>query len=283
MDYTVATPAGEIAYAEVGEGPVALFVHGVFLNSRLWRDVIAGVADMRRCVAVDLPGHGRTGPLAGFDYSLTALAQVLEDVCDGLGLEQVDLVANDTGGALAQVFAATHPERLRTLTLTNCDCHDNLPPADFKQIVDLAKIGELAAVVMQLAADPELARSPIGLGSGYERPESLSDDKIHDFLGPFRSPAAAAALQACVAALDPAELLAVEPALRGLDAPTLVAWGTGDQFFDVSWASWLRDTIPGVRQVVELEGAKLFFPDERAAEFTPVLRRFWEVHSTVTA
>jgi pimeloyl-ACP methyl ester carboxylesterase len=281
MDKTVATPTGQIAYTEVGEGPAALFVHGVFLNSRLWRDVIAGVADVRRCIAVDLPGHGRTGPLDGCDYSLTALARVLEEVCDALGLDQVDLVANDTGGAVAQVFAATHPERLRSFTLTNCDCHDNLPPADFKQVVDLAKIGELAPVVMQLAADPELARSPIGLGSGYERAESLSDEKVDDFLGPFRSSAAATALQACVAALDAAELLAVEPALEKLDVPTLVAWGTGDQFFDVSWAWWLRDTIPGVKEVVTFDGAKLFFPDERAAELIPVLRRFWEAHSAV--
>ena len=57
--------------------------------------------------------------------------------------------------------------------------------------------------------------------------------------------------------------------------PTLVVWGTGDVFFDVKFAYWFRDTIPGVTEVVELDGAKLFFPDERAAELVPLLRRHW--------
>jgi pimeloyl-ACP methyl ester carboxylesterase len=70
-------------------------------------------------------------------------------------------------------------------------------------------------------------------------------------------------------------LLEVEPALRELRVPTLVVWGTGDEFFDVKWAYWLRDTIPGVTEVVELEGAKLFFPDERGAELAPYLAKHW--------
>jgi len=55
-------------------------------------------------------------------------------------------------------------------------------------------------------------------------------------------------------------------------------WGTGDRFFRVTWAHWLRDTIPGATEVVELDGARLFFPDERAAELTSALRRHWDAH-----
>ena len=46
-------------------------------------------------------------------------------------------------------------------------------------------------------------------------------------------------------------------------------------FFRPKWAYWLRDTIPGATDVVEIKGARLFFPDERAAEFTAALRRHW--------
>ncbi|MEO3871937.1 hypothetical protein ABGB18_24250 [Nonomuraea sp. B12E4] len=46
-------------------------------------------------------------------------------------------------------------------------------------------------------------------------------------------------------------------------------------FFDVSWARRLQDKIPGVRGLVEIEGGRLFFPEERAAELVPHLRRFW--------
>ncbi|HEV7886546.1 MAG TPA: alpha/beta hydrolase [Acidimicrobiales bacterium] len=266
-----------IAYVDEGDGPPALFVHGVFMNSRLWRGVIDGVKDLRRCIAVDLPAHGRSP--VGAATSLSDMADVLLRLCDDLGLDQVDLVGNDTGGAVCQVFAAAHPERLRTFTLTNCDCHDNFPPADFTQAVDLAKQGQLAPILLAMAADPELARSPIGLGSGYENAAVLSDETVADYLGHLVDhPERAEALERFVAAATADDLLAAEPALRKLDAPTLVVWGTGDTFFEASWAAWLRDTIPGVEEVVEVDGAKLFFPDERPADLVAPLRRFWSRH-----
>jgi pimeloyl-ACP methyl ester carboxylesterase len=57
--------------------------------------------------------------------------------------------------------------------------------------------------------------------------------------------------------------------------PTLVVWGTADILFDVKWAEWLKKTIPGTREVVLLEGAKLFFPEERPDELVHALLRFW--------
>jgi pimeloyl-ACP methyl ester carboxylesterase len=70
--------------------------------------------------------------------------------------------------------------------------------------------------------------------------------------------------------------VAIEPLLRRLEAPTLVVWGLADVFFDVGWARWLRETIPGCRRLVELPDAKLFFPFERPARLVVELRRHWE-------
>jgi pimeloyl-ACP methyl ester carboxylesterase len=58
----------------------------------------------------------------------------------------------------------------------------------------------------------------------------------------------------------------------------LIVWGTGDMFFDRTWAYWLRDTIPGASEVIEIEGGRLFFPDERATELAVALRRHWDAH-----
>jgi pimeloyl-ACP methyl ester carboxylesterase len=274
---TVTTDAGDIAYVDEGLGPVALFVHGVFVSSRLWQGVIDGVSDMRRCIAVDLPAHGATKVGPDFDMRLPSMADVLEQVCVALDLGQVDLVGSDTGGAVCQLFATRHPERLRTLTLTNCDTEDNLPPENFKGIVEMAKAGQLGALIEQFGENPELGRSEAGLGGGYEHPEAISDETLAAYLAPVATPEGAAALQRCIAALEADDLVAVGPALRKLDVPTLIVWGTADTFFELKWAHWLRDTIPGARarDVVEIEGAKLFFPDERAADLVPVLRDFW--------
>lgn len=58
--HSVETPSGRISYASAGSGPVALFVHGVVLNKHLWRHQLAGLSDIRRCIAVDLLAHGDT-------------------------------------------------------------------------------------------------------------------------------------------------------------------------------------------------------------------------------
>src|SRR5215469_12206828 len=92
------TPSGTIAYAEQGEGPVALFVHGVLLNNHLWRHQLAHLSDIRRCIAPDLLAHGATEVARGGDVSVTANARMLKEFLDALGVAQVDLIGNDSGG-----------------------------------------------------------------------------------------------------------------------------------------------------------------------------------------
>jgi pimeloyl-ACP methyl ester carboxylesterase len=74
------------------------------------------------------------------------------------------------------------------------------------------------------------------------------------------------------------DLLAIEPAPARFQVPTLIVWGTSDIFFRRKWAYWLRDTIPGATDVIEIDGGRLFFPDGRAIEFTGALRRHWDNH-----
>jgi hypothetical protein len=71
---SIETPSGRISYAEAGSGPVALFVHGVVLNKHLWRHQLSGLADIRRCIAVDLLAHGDTEIEPNQDVSVTANA-----------------------------------------------------------------------------------------------------------------------------------------------------------------------------------------------------------------
>jgi len=270
---TIHTPAGRIAYVDIGTGPTTLFVHGVLMSSYLWRNVIRELAGDRRCVALDLPGHGRTPLNPGQGLALPDLAEWLESFCTALGLEAVDLVANDTGGAIAQVLAARHPERLRSLALTNCDVHDQIPPEAFKAAVAAACEGLMAPALVEMYAHPEQARK--ALAQGYEHPERLSDETIREYFGPFRRLEGARGAERVVTSLHAADLLAVESELAKLVVPTLIVWGTGDTFFDVKWAYWLKDAIKGAERMIEIPGAKLFWPDERAAELVPHLRQHW--------
>jgi pimeloyl-ACP methyl ester carboxylesterase len=105
--------------------------------------------------------------------------------------------------------------------------------------------------------------------------KAASESRIERYLRPVRTEQRTRDLQRFLAAFDNKHALAIEARLNTLTAPTLIAWGTDDVYFDVKWSRWLADTIPGTRRRVELEGAGLFFPEERWAVFNKELRAHW--------
>jgi len=185
VQHSVQTASGRISYTEQSTGPVALFVHGVLLNSYLWRHQLEDLSDIRRCIAVDLLAHGDTDIAPDKDVSVTANAKMLKEFLDALHIENVDLVGNDSGGGIAQIFAALNPERVRSLTLTNCDTHDNWPPEAFKPFLAMAAAGGLRGTLDAMLSDKSVYRSPQALGPAYEHPERLSDDSIDKYLSPL--------------------------------------------------------------------------------------------------
>lgn len=276
---TVTTPSGVVSYVERGSGPTALFVHGVLLNGYLWRHQLTDLSDTHRCIAVDLLAHGHTEANDGQDVSVTANATMLAQFLDALAIDRVDLIGNDSGGGICQIFAATHPHRLRSLTLTNCDAHDNWPPEAFQPFVAMVAAGGLEDTLRAMRADKAVYRD--ALAPAYERPQDVSDEVIETYIGPFLdSPKRLKELERFVNAFDCHHTLAIEDGLRQLQAPTLIAWGTDDVYFPLEWSRWLQQTIPGTRRRVDFEGARIFFPEERWKDFNRELREHFTVIGT---
>ncbi len=263
------TAFGRIAYVERGEGPAALFLHGVPLNGYHWRHQLAVLSNVRRCIAPDLMGLGHTAIAPDQDVSFTAQADMLLAFLDTLGVDRVDLVGNDSGGGIAQILAAKVPERVRSLVLTNCDTHDNWPPPAFLPAVELARKGEFGALLQ--AARGSTATFEPAFERHAERAEALEV-----YLDPIlSSPERIANLERYVTSMDNSQTTRIRPQLEKLDVPTLVAWGLGDVYFAEEWADWLARTIPGVRRVEKIPNAKLFFPEERPFETCTLIRGHW--------
>src|SRR3989442_5008287 len=117
----VTLPQGTIRYRERGSGEPLVFAHGVLVNGDLWRDVVPRVADQGyRCVTPDLPLGAHEVPVRDdADLSPPGLAELIADFIGALDLDRTTLVANDTAGALSQILAVNHPERLSRLVLTS--------------------------------------------------------------------------------------------------------------------------------------------------------------------
>ena len=274
--------SGRIAYVEQGTGPVALFVHGVPLNGYHWRHVIEKVRHRRRCIAIDLMGLGYSEIAPAKDVSFAAQARMIAEVIDALHIDQIDLVGNDSGGAVAQIFAANYPHRLRSLVLTNCDVHDGWPPPQVLPLMERARNGTLAVVFQPLLDHPDLARARFARGESvpmfrsFSDPSVLTDETIWVYLQPLlSSPRRIASFERYWLAFDNAQTVAIYESLKRLKAPTLIVWGLADIFFDVKWAYWLKDTIPGATRLIEVPDGRLFFPEDRAASLIEPLLSFW--------
>ena len=271
----VDTPHGRIAYVERGSGPVALFIHGAVLNGYQWRHQLSGLSDLRRVIALDTMGMGHTQPRPGQPLGLKHQAEMFRAFLDALDIARVDLVGNDSGGGAAQIFAARNPDRIRSLTLINCEVDDfDDTNAAFQKFRKSIASGAFVQALQAAATRPEIGRK--AFAASYERPDELSDDTIRTYVAPLiESPTRIEQLLGYIAATDKRDLIEIRAALAALPAPTLVLWGTADGFFPVTMAHWLRDHLANVTAVVEVDGGRVFWPEERPAQLNLALRDHW--------
>jgi pimeloyl-ACP methyl ester carboxylesterase len=200
---------------------------------------------------------------------------MLAELLDTLGIDTVDMVANDSGGAVAQLFLVSYPHRVRSLLLTNCDTEPDCPPPAMKPVLELAHQGQF--VPQWLApwlADKTLARSPQGLGGmTFTYSHNPTDEAIDYYLGPLV--AAPDRTHAYALGLEHNSLAGIEVKLRRSTVPTRIIWGTGDTIFAAESPDYLDRSFGNSRGVRLVPGGKLFFPEEFPEVIAEEARRLW--------
>jgi haloalkane dehalogenase len=268
------TTFGRIAYVEKGAGPVALFIHGFPVNGFAWRDVLDDLAPARRCIALDLMGLGYTEIKADQDLGFDQQAAMIAAFMDRLGLSQVDLVGNDSGASISQVFAARYPSRLRSLALTNCEVHDLWPNAMLKAAFDQFADPSIIIGMKTMLDAPAVARQ--AFASVYEDAERIPDEAFKMYFeAALASEDRSNNLRRFLSLGNLKVLTAIAPQLRELKVPTLIVWGEADTAFDLKSVDWLKNNIGNVRRVIMVPRAKLFFPEEHPKLMSVLLQEFW--------
>ncbi|MBC7988326.1 MAG: alpha/beta hydrolase [Luteimonas sp.] len=272
------TPFGNIAYVERGTGAAALFLHGFPLNGFQWRGALDRLSPYRRCIAPDFLAMGYTQVAEGQDVGPEAQVAMLVSLLDTLAIASVDLVANDSGGAVAQLLMVRHPHRVRTLLLTNCDVETDSPPPALLPVIELAKQGRF--VDEWLGAwwdDKTLARSSQGIGGMcYADPSQPTDEAIDTYFGPLLATTRRKTLaHAYAIALERNALLGIASDLKRSTVPTRIVWGVGDTIFSPESPGYLDRTLGNSRGVRRLERSKLFWPEERPDVIAEEARLLW--------
>ena len=144
---TVGTNEIETYYERRGQGPPIVFVHGMFMSSTMWEAQMRALEREFTTVAYDVRGHGRTGGSDRGTYDMELYASDLDALLTALGIEDPVICGLSMGGAIAQVYAATHAEKVAGLVLSDTFTAAPLPLSGRLVFANLRFFGLLDRVV----------------------------------------------------------------------------------------------------------------------------------------
>ena len=269
--HEIKLPAGRIRYREAGEGKPVVFVHGYLVDGRLWDGVVDRLSDRCRCIAPDWPiGSQQIAMNPEADLTPYGIAAIVDSFLEALGLEDVTIVGNDSGGAMSQVLVTRHPQRIGRLILTNCDTHENFPPGIFKALVPMAKLpGGMAALgvpfrigAVARAAFRPFTKNPIP----PELIASWMEPGLHD-------PGVKHDLKKVTIGMSNRYTLEAAEKLKTSEVPVLLTWAPGDRLFPLKYAKRLAADIPNAR-IVEIPDSKTFIPLDQPARLADEIASF---------
>jgi len=270
---TVDLPAGTISYRERGSGPPVVFVHGVGVNGDLWRNVAPALAADHRCIVPDLPHGAHSHPLRDdADLSLPGLAQIVADLLAALDLRDVAIVANDTGGAVAQWLVGHHAERVGRLVLTSCDALHKFPPTPQRYLEVAARSRALMWLVAWTVRFRAIQRLPTAYG--WVTREPIDPAIMRSFTDPIRTiPGVRRDLQRLLQAVSTRYTYEAAGALPSFDRPALVLWADGDKIFPRDHGRLLAQLLPRGRFEL-IAGSRTFIPEDRPEALVARLQAF---------
>ena len=265
-------PQGTISYRDTGDGPPVVFLHGLLVDGTVWRKITPLLDGAARSIVPDLPlGSHRTPMNADADVTPHGVARLVGDFLAALDLEDVTLVGNDTGGAISQLVALDHGERVGRLVLTNCDCFDVFPPKEFVPMVKSARVpGALKAALAPMRS--ATARRTVIAYGGLAR--EIPDEVTAAWVEPARTDARVRGdLATFLRAMDKSITREAAERLPTLTVPSIVAWGQDDRFFSRELGQRLAATLPNAR-LEPIANSRTFVSEDEPEALAALIRGF---------
>jgi pimeloyl-ACP methyl ester carboxylesterase len=270
---------------DTGACPPVLLLHGCPFSSFVWRGVIARLRDRFQCLAPDLLGLGDTETPPGADWSLPAQAAMVLGLLDALGVEQADVVGHDHGAAVAQLIAASHPDRIRRLVLTNAEAYDNWPSAQERPFLRLVRLPVLGRLALWAWSRPVLFGYALRTGKAVHDPAVLTRELLSGYIAanladPHRRAKTRRFLRGQLEAANHRATGDAVPGLRAFDHPTLLVWGRDDPHFGLQWAQRLLADIPGAARLEVLPDTGHLLMEERPDDLARQISDFLTAPTT---
>ena len=268
-----------VAYYEEGNGEPLLLLHGCPFSSYIWRKVIPLLSTRYRCLAPDLLGLGDTETPEGADWSLRAQRATVIGFLDALGIERTHVVGHDHGGAIAQLLASEHPDRIGRLVLSNAEAYDNWPSEEERPFVRATQVPLLGDLILWAWSRKPMFRLALKEAKAVYEPKVLSAELLDGYIRANLSDRhRRAKTRRFLAGQFDLEnnhvTLDLLDDLRRFDHPTLLVWAKDDPHFGPDWGERLRRDIPGAVRLELLPDTGHLLMEERPERFAALIGEF---------
>ncbi|HEX7290249.1 MAG TPA: alpha/beta hydrolase [Conexibacter sp.] len=268
---TLELDGGRLNVHVTGDGPAVVFVHGLLVNANLWRGVVGRLDGFRR-VAIDMPLGSHRIAMPARRLTPDDLGALIGEAVEALGLEDVTLVGNDTGGALCQIAASHRPDWLGRLVLTSCDAFEHFPPPMLKPLFATLRMPGGATAALAPMRLRVARRAPVAYGLLTHH--AISDEPSDSYVLPaLRDAAVRADLVRVSRGIDSCHTRQAGERLKAFDRPALIAWSADDKFFPRADGERLAATIPDARFEL-VQGARTFSPEDRPGQLADLIADF---------
>lgn len=270
----VTVTAGDLDVHVLGAGPPVVFLHPLLASAVHWRKVVPFVAAAGfRCVSPTLPLGAHATPMrTGADLSPPGVVEMVREVIHALDLGPVSVVGNDSGGALAQMLAARHPDVVARLVLTSCDALEHFFPPMFRYLSWGVRVPGLPLAVGQALRVRALRHTPLTFG--WLAKHGVPHDVIDEYAQPFlRGAAIRGDVVAFIRGVDSRHTCAAAERLRTFAKPALIAWAREDRVFAPQLAERLAALLPSA-SLRWIEDSYAFTPEDQPDQLAALIVEF---------
>lgn len=242
LDYRTAVVDGETwHYLEGGPGnaPAVLLLHGFGGDKDNWTRFSNDLTKGYRVIAPDLPGFGQSARHAGWDYSLGAQRERLNEFVKALELDRFHVGGNSMGGHLAALYAYRYADKIASLALFNNAGIDAPNPSEVYLAVERGE-------------DPLILKSP----EDFDRLLTLVSHKQPFIPWPAKRVLADRAFEDAsfnryiFESIKDDRSNGLQPILTEIKVPVMIVWGEYDRVLDVSSVDVMRPLLPQARVVI---------------------------------
>ena len=234
-----------------GRGPAVVLLHGVSESAAIWAPLFPELRGFR-LLAVDLPGHGLSDPVAFRRGQVREHARALiEDILDALGLDEVPVIGHSLGGMFALWHVATGPGRISEVIAIG-EPAVALPGVRVRMPLSLLTVRGLGAAVLRSPSPRRVYRRLLAQGYGSTDIAAAPDSLIEALRLSARRPENARTVASLMHAIDrfrrprPESVLTTAE-LAAITTPTIFIIGSNDPYLSIERARTSIDQIHGAR------------------------------------